>query len=101
METAIWGLGLYIGILSPILENQMEKTMEHEMETGVICWVCRLQGFPQIRGIYIYMFGGLHNKGYIILRSVLGSPYFGNVSCPVVAESLPLPPHPIPPSPRN
>ena len=36
METVIWGLRLYIGTLSPILENQMEKTMEHEMETGVM-----------------------------------------------------------------
>ena len=24
-----------VGILSPIMENQMEKKMKHEMETGV------------------------------------------------------------------
>ena len=27
---------LYIGILPPIMENQMEKNMENEMETGLI-----------------------------------------------------------------
>ena len=29
----IWGLGLYY---PPIMENQMEKKMENEMETGII-----------------------------------------------------------------
>ena len=31
-------------------------------------------GFPKIRG---YHFGGLNNKDYSILGSILGSPYFG------------------------
>ena len=33
-------------------------------------------GFPKIRG---YHFGGLHNKDYNILGSILGSPYFGKL----------------------
>ena len=53
----------------------MEKKMENEMETGII------QG---IRGIgvsqnYGYHFGGPIDKDYSILRSILGSPYFGKL----------------------
>ena len=34
METTIMG---YIGVIyTPIMENQMEKNMENEMETGII-----------------------------------------------------------------
>ena len=29
-------LGLSLGCYPPIMENQMEKQMEHEMETGVL-----------------------------------------------------------------
>ena len=39
MENEMETLGLlrgYIGILLPIMENQMEKNMENEMETGII-----------------------------------------------------------------
>ena len=34
----------------PIMENQMEKNMEHGMETGFK--VYRDKGFPQIRGTF-------------------------------------------------
>ena len=33
-------------------------------------------GFPKIRGT---LFGGPYNKGYSILGSILGSPYFGKL----------------------
>ena len=33
---------------------------------------------PEIGG---YLFGGTHNKDYSILGSILGSPYFGELSC--------------------
>ena len=35
-------------------------------------------GFPKIRGT---LFGGLNNKDYSILGSILGSPYFGKLPC--------------------
>ena len=41
-------------------------------------WNMRLTviwGFPKIRGT---LFGGPQNKDYIILGSILGSPYYGN-----------------------
>ena len=31
-----WRLRGYIGDITPVMENQMEKKMEHGMETGVI-----------------------------------------------------------------
>ena len=36
-------------------------------------------GFPRIRGNFL---GGTHNKDYSILRSILGSPYFGKLPNP-------------------
>ena len=33
-ETTLWSLGVRENI--PIMENQMDKTMESEMQTGVI-----------------------------------------------------------------
>ena len=35
----------------------------------------RVQGFPKVG----YHFGGLYNKDYSILGSILGSPYFGKL----------------------
>ena len=34
--------------------------------------------FPKIRGTFL---GGPFNKGYRILGSILGSPYFGKLPC--------------------
>ena len=36
METTLGPLKGYVGILSPIMENQMETNMENDMETGII-----------------------------------------------------------------
>ena len=35
METTV----VYWGYITPIMENQMEKKMENEMEAGVICFL--------------------------------------------------------------
>ena len=36
METTLGPFKGYVGILSPKMENQREKNMDNEMETGVI-----------------------------------------------------------------
>ena len=57
------------------MENQIEKKMEHEMETGSIGWFIRIR----VSQIYGYYFGGPNNKDYSILGSILGSPHFGKL----------------------
>ena len=61
---------VYIGyLLPPIMENQMEKKMENEMETGSIGWFIRIGGFPKLR----VPFWGPHIKDCSIWGSILGS----------------------------
>ena len=57
-----------VTISSPIVENQMEKKMENEMET-VILWGLGL-------GLLL---AGPHNEDSSFGGSILGSPCFGKV----------------------
>ena len=41
--------------ITPVMEHQIEKQMDNEMETGLII----IQGFPKSRDT---IFGGPHNK---------------------------------------
>ena len=58
-----------------IMENQMEKKMENEMETGIKIFRVYEVGISQNKG---YLVGGPYNKDYSILGSILGSPILGN-----------------------
>ena len=58
---------------SPVKSNpcQLYLTPGPRAEMHTAIW-----GFPKIRGT---LFGGLHNKAFSILGSILGSPYFGKL----------------------
>ena len=59
------------GLPSWLASASIKRHGEREaMRQIAVCW-----------GFQGYLFGGLHNKDYNILGSILGSPYFGKLPC--------------------
>ena len=68
---------LYMGCYPQILESQMEKKVENDMETAIVEWFVAV-GVSKNQGNH---FEGHHIKGYSILKFILGPVSLWKLSC--------------------